>query len=814
MKLHNILYTRLANRRNRAQPNGGAPPAAPRGRRVADLLLGLALFAGALALYVATLAPGLSFGDPAEYTFVPHIWGVIHPPGYAFQTVLGGLWQRLVPIGTIAYRANLLSAAAGAAIAALVYGAVRTLTPPEWEGRLMYLPALFAGASAAVATDIWQHSLHANAHIVTALLATLSVFLLLRWQRERKRGWLFAFCAVAGLSVTHHPLLVFSFPAYLVFILVVEPRIVLAWRTLLGMVGCALLGLSVWLYFPIRASLPTPIPFGPDTMNTLDGFLNVVMARGLRVNLFHFGLAEQLDRALVFWTLLRLQYSLPVIVLMAVGLIGLARRAWRAAVLYGVFLAVNLVFILNTIQDVMAYLMVPFTALAALAGMGALAAMRWAELLRRRSRLTMALLAVLLALPPVSRIVMYGPGVSLRGWREADAWVAALYDRFEGQGEGAVLLADWEHLTPLWYAEYVDDRPLNPDDVQLVYVAANSERPWVDNVWAHIADGPIYVTGYRRELVDEGFRLRAADRWLYRVLPPPAAAEPEEMTRLDAQAGPVTVVGYALESRTAAPGGVIPLTLYFRADETPADILFPYTTLGAMRFDYTTDSHRLSPWWEPGEIIGERYDLRIPLDAAGGVYPLQMGLRNLSQGQAVTFADGAEYLALGEVTIAGDPIPVPDDIIANIAHRVGLMRASASARGQHREAVWQEPLVVHPGDTIRVVLTWEALAPPDDNWKVFVHLVSPATGQAIAQQDNPPLGGAFPTFLWFPKWVAGQVVMDPYRIVVPPNTPPGDYWIEVGMYGFSSLQRAPFFDPAGNLTGDRFILGAVRVAGE
>lgn len=780
-------------------------------RRRADPLIGLALFIAALVLYVCTLAPGLSFGDPTEYTFVPHIWGVIHPPGYALQTVLGGLWQRLVPIGSIAYRANLLSAVAGAVIAALVYGAARTLTPPEWGGWLLYLPALFAGASAAVATDIWQHSLHANAHIITALLATLSVFLLLRWQRKRERAWLFAFCAVAGLSVAHHPLLVFSFPAYLVFILVVEPRIVLAWRTLLGMIGSTLLGLSVWLYFPIRSALSTPVPFGPDSMDTLDGFLSLVMARGLRVNLFYFGLSDQFDRARIFWSLLRLQYSLPVIVLMAIGFIALARRNWRVALFYGLFIGVNLGFVMNTIQDVMAYLMAPFAALATLAGRGALMAMRGAGLLRQRSHLTMAVLAILLAIPPVARVITLAPHVSLRDWREAEEWVEHVYGRFEGQSEGAVVLSDWEHLTPLWYEEYVSDHPLDPDDARLVYVATTSENPWVDNVWDNIEEETIYVTGYRRELVDEGFRLRASGRWLYRVLPPPAVEEPEGITRLDAQAGPVTVIGYVLESSEASPGDVVPLTLYFRADETPADIVFPYTMLGEMRFDYTTDSHRLSPWWEPGEIIGERFDLRIPLNATSGNYSLALGMRNLSSGRELTFVDGGSMLALGSIAVTGDPTTLPPDMMANIAHRVGLIHATASARGQRREVVWQEPLIVHPGDTIRVTLTWEALAPPDDNWKVFVHLIDPATHQPIAQQDNPPMGGAFPTFLWFPKWVAGQVVTDPYRIQVPSDAPPGDYRLEVGMYGFTSLRRVPFFDAEGNLTGDRFILGTVRV---
>jgi hypothetical protein len=58
---------------------------------------------------------------------------------------------------------------------------------------------------------------------------------------------------------------------------------------------------------------------------------------------------------------------------------------------------------------------------------------------------------------------------------------------------------------------------------------------------------------------------------------------------------------------------------------------------------------------------------------------------------------------------------------------------------------------------------------------------------------------------------AGQSVVDPYRLEVPIGTPPGDYHIEIGMYGFTTFQRAAFYDAEGNLSGDFFILGPVRV---
>ena len=174
---------------------------------------------------------------------------------------------------------------------------------------------------------------------------------------------------------------------------------------------------------------------------------------------------------------------------------------------------------------------------------------------------------------------------------------------------------------------------------------------------------------------------------------------------------------------------------------------------------------------------------------------------------------GDVLLDLGTITIETAQISVPLDegeIMADIAHQAGLVSGTASGGGQRRIAPWNEPLVVNPGDDIRVTLTWTVLDAPDNNWKVFVHLID-GGNQVIVQQDAPPLGGSFPTFLWFPKWVPGQTVLDPYRLTVPVDTPLGDYQIEVGMYGFTTFQRAHFYDPVGNLSGDRFILGTVRV---
>ena len=337
-------------------------PPEPLVRRHLVTWLGAAIvFLTAFSLYIATLAPGPVPGDPSEYIFVPHILGIAHPPGYAFYTLMAKLWQTVVRVGTIAYRTNLFAAFAGASVVTLVYGIVlqiadakaqRFLELPRRQERkgledrilasfasLRFSSSLFAAFSAMTSADLWQHAIHSNAHIVTAVLATLCLFLLVRWWRTNDDRWLAAAAFAAGLSLTHHPILAFSFPAYGIFVLLVKPRIVTQPRKLAWLAGCFALGLAPFLYYVLRGP---SAPFNPLT--TLDSMLIHVTARGLTVNLFPFGLRDQPTRLIVFWELLRLQYPLVTITLAVLGVAWLAIRRSKLLALFGIFFLFNLSF--------------------------------------------------------------------------------------------------------------------------------------------------------------------------------------------------------------------------------------------------------------------------------------------------------------------------------------------------------------------------------------------------------------------------------------------------------------------------------------
>lgn len=779
--------------------------------------LGIVVFLLCLSTYAMTLAPGTVYGDPSEYQFIPAIWGIAHPPGYAFYTLVAGVWQRLVAVGSVAYRTNLLAAVVGGWLASRValtaYVVTRRLARSTAAARGAALLAALSGLAVGLIPDVWQHSVHANAHIMSAAITATQLWALVRWWAEGRDRWLFLLALLVGLGVTHHPITVWGIPAYVAFIIISRPGIVTAWRTIVLGVCCVALGMLPWLYFPLRSP---QAPFGPTDMATWEGFLRHATAQGLRVNLFHFGLADQPDRLQVFSSLLRLQYGWLLLGLAFLGAVRLLVEAPRIGVLWLGYVVGHLAFTLNSVQDVMAYLLHPFAVLGLPLAVGALTIWEWSPW--HGERRIVAILAVgMLGGLVVGRAAWHLPRISLRDWHHSDRFIQALHERFDGQGGGATFVSDWEHLTPYFYHTYVEGLSFRPEDLRYTYVTGAT--PWVESVFGGLARGPTYLSAYRRDVRELGFRLRPVmDGRLWQVLEPPARADPApQFGIVDGTFGDrLQVVGYDLPRTTVEPGAVIPITLYARVSATQTDILMPMVELGEIEQRWTTDSRRLTPAWVPGEIIAEQYHLYVPFGLEPGGYPLTLAYRNMSRDGALLRLDtGAGGIVLDTMRVVPDdgrPRPgVVNRALTNAGNEVALTAARARAGTVLRTGLWDRPLAAKPGQALHLTLRWQVLAQPTTSYTVFIHLID-GNGQLWYGHDYTPLGGAFPSYLWFPKWLPGQSVVDPYRLVLPDQLPAGEYTLEVGLYEMGSIRRVAQLSSDGTMTGDRLILGPVAVS--
>jgi mannosyltransferase len=110
-----------------------------------------------------------------------------------------------------------------------------------------------------------------------------------------------------------------------------------------------------------------------------------------------------------------------------------------------------------------------------------------------------------------------------------------------------------------------------------------------------------------------------------------------------------------------------------------------------------------------------------------------------------------------------------------------------------------------PGDILPITLFWETAEPLDTRYKVFIHLVA-NDGPPPAQRDSEPGGGLALTTTWTP----GETVVDNHGLFLPPDLPPGQYRLLLGLYDLT--------DPAARLpvlvdgeTADMLLLTTITV---
>jgi hypothetical protein len=91
---------------------------------------------------------------------------------------------------------------------------------------------------------------------------------------------------------------------------------------------------------------------------------------------------------------------------------------------------------------------------------------------------------------------------------------------------------------------------------------------------------------------------------------------------------------------------------------------------------------------------------------------------------------------------------------------------------------------LHSGAPLTLTLTWEATVELNDQYVVFVHLLS-ADRTLVSQHDGPPVGQV----LHASDWPPGATFSYPVTIALPTDLPAGDYGLVTGVYLWPSLER-------------------------
>ena len=313
-------------------------------------------------LYLITLCPTIFVEDSAEFSTAAGIFGVPHPPGYPLYTLLAGLFVRVLPVGDIAYRSNLFSAACGGAAVAVLWLLLRRLG----VGRL---GALVATMSFAVGETFWSESLAAEVHSLNVVLLVLALlFTVEAVQAPSARRYAWAGLTI-GLAVGHRNINA-VFLAPLVVVLELERRKQKRDpRLLLTGLGALVASAAVYLYLPIAASRDPALDMGEPT--SFPRLWSVITAHAYMRHLQTASLATDLGRLSHFIADLPVNLGLALFAA-PVGFVLLYRRgprwlllslAWLAAASLGFSVIYN-------VLHISSYWIPTYLALSIAAGFG------------------------------------------------------------------------------------------------------------------------------------------------------------------------------------------------------------------------------------------------------------------------------------------------------------------------------------------------------------------------------------------------------------------------------------------------------------
>jgi len=239
-----------------------------------------------LAVYLKTLCPTVYVGDSGETASVAWMLDVCHPTGYPLYSMLGKTFALLAPFGSVAFRINLFSAICSAFTVFLLF---RIVSRAGFTSGVAAIAASVVGFS----LTFWSQSVISEVYGLHALLLSAILVLLLKTHQTKRARCFYLMWFLIGLSLGNHLSTVLLAPVIALgtALLLLGRR--LPSKVLLPAACLGLLGGSVYLYLPIRATIPN-LPGNWGNPQTLGNFLFHVTGRQFGSLMFSQPLGEVL----------------------------------------------------------------------------------------------------------------------------------------------------------------------------------------------------------------------------------------------------------------------------------------------------------------------------------------------------------------------------------------------------------------------------------------------------------------------------------------------------------------------------------------
>ena len=460
---------------------------------------GVASFGFPFCIYLLTLAPTIYNLDSAELTTAASTGGLMRSTGYPLYLTLGYIWSK-IPLGDVGYRMNLLSAIFGALTIFLAERILRRWRLSGWAkfGALGLL---------TTSTFFWGLSLVAEVYTLhTALMAGL-ILALLHWSDSPTPPRMLIIGLLGGMGMSHHAAMVLLIPGSLFFVLSTHPKKALQPRSLLAFSLAALVGLSFYLYLPLRylaqpafnyaGTYDAGLNFHPVNLTTLEGLWWLISGRTFSgVMMAYNGLGLWHETQMYLTQLVHAFFAFGI----APGLLGmilLFRKNWREGGMLGLMFLFNAGFFINyQVMDKDTMYLPTYLVWALWVAYGLHELLEWVKQIDsvRIRTLSLRISSVLIMAMVLFSLVWNWRIVDLskdRTTRELGESILQKADR------GALVYGWWDVVPVIQYLQLVEGmRP----DVKAINRFLISQSDMMTAIKKEIQARPIYVDNIIREL--------------------------------------------------------------------------------------------------------------------------------------------------------------------------------------------------------------------------------------------------------------------------------------------------------------------------
>ena len=224
-----------------------------------------------MTIYYNTLYPSIPGGDSGELISTAHVLGVAHPPGYPLFTLITKGWSMLIPVGSIAWRANLLASVFASGAGVLIHLSAVALT--GWTSCGVVAVGLFSFARLQ-----WLYSITGEVFAFNNFLVAALIYQLIRFHATPSLGRGCGGALICGLALSNQH-------TSILYVVVAAPWVLFfgdsPCRTPAGVLKLGLSGMAGMLpyAFMVYSALTNTATLTWGDQSTVEGFLKHLLRK-------------------------------------------------------------------------------------------------------------------------------------------------------------------------------------------------------------------------------------------------------------------------------------------------------------------------------------------------------------------------------------------------------------------------------------------------------------------------------------------------------------------------------------------------------